>query len=334
MGLAAWLWGNRPVQSSISSSTTQPILLCSWLLLLPPALPVISIHLLATAAPQPMSKPSTSRSDNFVPAMQLLGDDVLYLCSADWVAGLGLGSAYANSMAMSLTPSLHSTSHLTPLTPQAQSLPLDMYPDMPELTFKHGHYLTVDSQLPRSAESLMVPPLYHDVSSQESNSSYSPPEARLPSESPSFQDTDTTPSAEAPKKPRRSRPNRYKNAAPAVIQRRRAANRKSQQAYRKRKDDRIAELEELLDQAAQRAHDMDRAYVRLRAEYEQLLVIGGAEAAGHPSSVASTGAEEKAFLALASFAQPPSDHGLSHPPHPQQATSVYHVTGSHDARLG
>lgn len=143
---------------------------------------------------------------------------MLYLCSADWVAGLGLGSAYANSMAMSLTPSLHSTSHLTPLTPQAQSLPLDMYPDMPELTFKHGHYLTVDSQLPRSAESLMVPPLYHDVSSQESNSSYSPPEARLPSESPSFQDTDTTPSAEAPKKPRRSRPNRYKNAAPAVIQ--------------------------------------------------------------------------------------------------------------------
>ncbi|ATY65750.1 hypothetical protein A9K55_001315 [Cordyceps militaris] len=278
-----------------------------------------------------MSKPSTSRSDNFVPAMQLLGDDVLYLCSADWVAGLGLGSAYANSMAMSLTPSLHS--HMTPLAPHAQSLPLDMYPDMPELTFKHGHYLTVDSQLPWSAESLMVPSLSREVSSQESNSS-SPPEARLPSESPSFQDTDTTPSAEAPKKPRRSRPNRYKNAAPAVIQRRRAANRKSQQAYRKRKDDRIAELEELLDQAARRAHDMNRAYVRLRAGYEQLLVIGGAEAAGHPPSVASTGEEEKAFLALASFAQPPSDHGLSHPPHPQQATGVYHVTGSHDARLG
>ncbi|KAI1182272.1 hypothetical protein F5B17DRAFT_421110 [Nemania serpens] len=44
-------------------------------------------------------------------------------------------------------------------------------------------------------------------------------------------------------KPKRKRENRYKNAPPSVISRRRAQNRASQRAYRERKDQRIKDLE-------------------------------------------------------------------------------------------
>ncbi|TQV93960.1 bZIP transcription factor domain-containing protein [Cordyceps javanica] len=312
-----------------------------------------------------MTKLSASRRGSSAPATQSLsslpGDDVLFLSSADWVAGLSLGSPYANPIPLSLAPSPpQSTSQLTPLTPHSQSSQLHMFPDMPVPTFEHGHYLAVNSQLPWSSDSLLVPPLHHDVSSQGSS-----PEARLPSESPSFLDADgdaETPSAaatEEPKKPKRSRPNRYKNAPPAVIQRRRAANRKSQRAYRKRKDDRIAELEELLSQANKREQEMGRAYMTLRAEYEQLLVIGSPDSSsnnnhhhGRSPSIASTSCtaasasaaaatatataeEEEAastFLALAAFAHPNVDgsHGLSpqlahNPQHPQQPASSPHL---------
>ncbi|KAI1364918.1 hypothetical protein F5Y08DRAFT_339118 [Xylaria arbuscula] len=52
-----------------------------------------------------------------------------------------------------------------------------------------------------------------------------------------------TPSSGGTKpKPTRKRPNRYANASPAVIERRRHQNRDSQRAYRKRKDDEIVKL--------------------------------------------------------------------------------------------
>lgn len=58
-------------------------------------------------------------------------------------------------------------------------------------------------------------------------------------------------------------------------QRRRAQNRESQRAYRRRKDDRIAELEQLLSEATDREHALSQAYIALKAEYDQLLVMGG-----------------------------------------------------------
>ena len=49
-----------------------------------------------------------------------------------------------------------------------------------------------------------------------------------------------------PVKAKRKRENRYKNAPPAVLSRRRAQNRASQRAYRERKDKRIRDLEQQL----------------------------------------------------------------------------------------
>ncbi|OAA57660.1 hypothetical protein ISF_06901 [Cordyceps fumosorosea ARSEF 2679] len=306
-----------------------------------------------------MSKLSDSRKGSSVSAVPphhhspspLSGEDTLYLSSADWFADLKLGSPYAQgSVPPSLAPASPQPpmSQLTPLTPLSQSSQLHMFPDMPVPTFEHGNYLTVNAQLPWSSDSLMVPPLYHDMSSQGSS-----PSARLSSETPSFQDADT-PAAEQqqpPKKPKRSRPNRYKNAPPAVIQRRRAANRKSQRAYRKRKDDRIAELEELLRQAAERERDMSRAYATLRTEYEQQLLMGGGGSSssgsgsrsrhhGRPPSAAAAASEEEdaagvtiapTFLAMAAFSQQQNGDGsliapqLLDPQQPQQLTPSPHL---------
>ncbi|KAL2173217.1 uncharacterized protein P884DRAFT_281199 [Thermothelomyces heterothallicus CBS 202.75] len=81
-------------------------------------------------------------------------------------------------------------------------------------------------------------------------------------------------SAEAPEpqKPaaKRKRENRYKNAPPAVLSRRRAQNRASQRAYRERKDQRIRDLEQMLNEAKQRNDVLSRAYAALHAEYTAL----------------------------------------------------------------
>jgi hypothetical protein len=90
---------------------------------------------------------------------------------------------------------------------------------------------------------------------------------------------------------KRKRENRYKNAPPAVlsvgpdlpllhmckgrvaanvIQRRRAQNRASQRAYRERKDQRIKDLETMLNEAKQRNDVLGQAYATLHAEYVQL----------------------------------------------------------------
>ena len=85
-----------------------------------------------------------------------------------------------------------------------------------------------------------------------------------------------------------------------IPQRRRAANRKSQRAYRKRKDDRIAELEELLDEATKREQQVSHAYVTLRAEFEQLLMIGSPESTSHHGRSPSV-----ASICAAASAPPP-----------------------------
>ncbi|KAL2159744.1 hypothetical protein VTH06DRAFT_2313 [Thermothelomyces fergusii] len=80
--------------------------------------------------------------------------------------------------------------------------------------------------------------------------------------------------AEAPEPqkpaPKRKRENRYKNAPPAVLSRRRAQNRASQRAYRERKDQRIRDLEQMLSEAKQRNDVLSQAYAALHAEYTAL----------------------------------------------------------------
>jgi hypothetical protein len=97
---------------------------------------------------------------------------------------------------------------------------------------------------------------------------------------------------------KRKRENRYKNAPPAVLsvrglcdkplpknqviltqfsQRRRAQNRASQRAYRERKDQRIKDLEQMLNDAKQRNDVLSQAYATLHAEYVALKASQASE---------------------------------------------------------
>ncbi|OTB09115.1 hypothetical protein M426DRAFT_7139 [Hypoxylon sp. CI-4A] len=69
---------------------------------------------------------------------------------------------------------------------------------------------------------------------------------------------------------KRKRENRYKNAPPSVLSRRRAQNRASQRAYRERKDQRIKDLEILLGEAQKKNDVLSQAYSNLQAEYFRL----------------------------------------------------------------
>ncbi|KAI0896762.1 hypothetical protein F4806DRAFT_440231 [Annulohypoxylon nitens] len=69
---------------------------------------------------------------------------------------------------------------------------------------------------------------------------------------------------------KRKRENRYKNAPPSVLSRRRAQNRASQRAYRERKDQRIKDLEILLGEAQKKNDVLSQAYSSLQAEYIRL----------------------------------------------------------------
>ncbi|KAJ4396478.1 hypothetical protein N0V93_000697 [Gnomoniopsis smithogilvyi] len=69
---------------------------------------------------------------------------------------------------------------------------------------------------------------------------------------------------------KKKRENRYKNAPPSVLSRRRAQNRASQRAYRERKDQRIKDLEEMLNDARVRNNILSHAYADLQAEYTKL----------------------------------------------------------------
>jgi len=93
-------------------------------------------------------------------------------------------------------------------------------------------------------------------------------------------ETQSTTPAKAPTK--RKRENRYKNAPPAVLSRRRAQNRASQRAYRERKDQRIKDLEQMLNEAKQRNDTLSRAYAELHAEYVKLKASQFHDAAYQP----------------------------------------------------
>ncbi|KAL7622984.1 hypothetical protein AAE478_006663 [Parahypoxylon ruwenzoriense] len=69
---------------------------------------------------------------------------------------------------------------------------------------------------------------------------------------------------------KRKRENRYKNAPPSVLSRRRAQNRASQRAYRERKDQRIKDLEVLLNEAQKKNDVLSQAYSNLQEEYIRL----------------------------------------------------------------
>jgi hypothetical protein len=67
-------------------------------------------------------------------------------------------------------------------------------------------------------------------------------------------------------------------------QRRRAQNRASQRAYRERKDQRIKDLEQMLDDAKQRNDVLSQAYATLHAEYVALKSSSSiGDGAGYPS---------------------------------------------------
>ncbi|KAH7326135.1 hypothetical protein B0I35DRAFT_405424 [Stachybotrys elegans] len=70
--------------------------------------------------------------------------------------------------------------------------------------------------------------------------------------------------------PKRKRENRYKNAPQSVLSRRRAQNRASQRAYRERKEQRIRDLEQLLEESNQRYHSLGQAYSALHTECSKL----------------------------------------------------------------
>ncbi|ROW03159.1 hypothetical protein VPNG_08124 [Cytospora leucostoma] len=86
-----------------------------------------------------------------------------------------------------------------------------------------------------------------------------------------------TASGPQPSKPaaKRKRENRYKNAPPSVLSRRRAQNRASQRAYRERKDQRIKDLEQMLSDAKARNDVLSQAYTELHAEYVNLKTSRG-----------------------------------------------------------
>ncbi len=106
-----------------------------------------------------------------------------------------------------------------------------------------------------------------------------------------------------------------------LFQRRRAQNRESQRAYRRRKDDRIAELEQLLGEATDREHTLSQAYVALKAEYDHLLVMGSQGTATDDDISAGFLSPPQGMMAMPYEPNNPADskgafsHSSSHPSH-------------------
>ncbi|KAL2273754.1 hypothetical protein FJTKL_04135 [Diaporthe vaccinii] len=84
---------------------------------------------------------------------------------------------------------------------------------------------------------------------------------------------------------KRKRENRYKNAPPSVLSRRRAQNRASQRAYRERKDQRIKDLEQMLNDAKARNDVLSQAYAELQAEYLKLKTSSVSEQHQHHQQI-------------------------------------------------
>jgi len=85
--------------------------------------------------------------------------------------------------------------------------------------------------------------------------------------SPEHEEESSQPTEQQKPAAKRKRENRYKNAPPSVLSRRRAQNRASQRAYRERKDQRIKDLEQMLNDANNRNDVLNQAYRALQAEY-------------------------------------------------------------------
>lgn len=66
-------------------------------------------------------------------------------------------------------------------------------------------------------------------------------------------------------------------------QRRRAQNRASQRAYRERKDQRIRDLEELLEEAHQKEESLSQAFHTLQVEFDRL--VAESQNRGHAGSI-------------------------------------------------
>ncbi|KAI1325148.1 hypothetical protein F5Y16DRAFT_378954 [Xylariaceae sp. FL0255] len=87
-------------------------------------------------------------------------------------------------------------------------------------------------------------------------------------------DTEEQPNPSSKPPPKRKRENRYKNAPPSVLSRRRAQNRQSQRAYRERKDQRIKDLEGRLEEVQQQNDSLTLLCTNLQTE---LLILKSEE---------------------------------------------------------
>ncbi|UNI20560.1 hypothetical protein JDV02_006636 [Purpureocillium takamizusanense] len=124
--------------------------------------------------------------------------------------------------------------------------------------------------------------------------------------------------AAAPTSTRRRRENRYRNAPPGVLSRRRAQNRASQRAYRERKEQRIRDLEQLLREANTREETLAEAYVTLQAELDQLRPGASTSPPSSSQSPCRCGSSTVATTA-ASKAKSSTEHSPSLPPPPPAA---------------
>ncbi|EFX03698.1 bzip transcription factor [Grosmannia clavigera kw1407] len=97
----------------------------------------------------------------------------------------------------------------------------------------------------------------------------------------------TTPAAKPPAK--RKRENRYKNAPQSVLIRRRAQNRASQRAYRERKDQRIKDLEQLLEESQFKSNQLSMLLQTSHAELSVASTMSTATSASSaPTPITAT----------------------------------------------
>jgi len=91
--------------------------------------------------------------------------------------------------------------------------------------------------------------------------------------------------------PRRKRENRYADANPTALARRRAQNRASQKAHRERKNRKIKDLEQTVMEITQLNDSLGQAYASLQAMYIEMFQMskrGGASVPEFPCSESGT----------------------------------------------
>ncbi|KAK6217465.1 bZIP transcription factor [Colletotrichum higginsianum IMI 349063] len=158
------------------------------------------------------------------------------------------------------------------------SLPLNMYDDVDAFLDMDAPYIYDEPEqyLDTASSSESTSPIMSSFDTTFVNDFNGVDQSMYPSPMSSNRDTaspqptsdDKATTAKAPAK--RKRENRYKNAPPSVLSRRRAQNRASQRAYRERKDQRIKDLEVMLSEQKQKNDSLGQAYSSLHAEYLKL----------------------------------------------------------------